>query len=614
MQYKVKSFLFLLIFTLSIFALSSCKMRAEQKSLTGFFSSIDEMIESGFFSQAMYELKKAEDRSLDEWGYLGIYKRYIRLGEKERAEKIIQKAIKNDNKNLELNAVYTNFLIREKRFDDALKYAVLLKNTKYGSLYSEIELRALKENNTQEELNQIFRDKKYYSIYYDAYRGSKDSVWLRNCALFHLQDGLFEQASALYPEQLSNPDDAYFWGLVMYDAGRFYDAVRALEASRRLLSIHGSLNGKLKHASEIQQIALESDAYIAVSDMEKAEESRQIIIEKLNEYENVSSLDKEILSAVTLNSAIYAYNTGNTEDSADLLLYIVDQWPDLPQGLILYANFAYESNQEREESWEHKELRKAGLATIEMEEYDSRRKIPLSDALYRIDNSLAGKMNPYLEIEKLDLKYKLDKNYTNKEKTADLWRMLEESYTEEIKYENLLVQYALSYLLKTKQYDDAYTLFHKHIFTTYKFDVKKDFWEQLDGVLPLLDVKMKEFAAIIAMNKKKYSLSYKFYENAVFGNAGYTPDSPISPFVSTASCMNLGDIYYSVGEKERAIDLYGKAAGRESSSYLRSEIFYRIACIYNNYGDVKNAIRSLDYALTTYPDNARANLLKTKLK
>lgn len=613
MEKKIKSFFLLVISLLTIFALSSCKMRAEQKSLTGFFSSVDEMIEAGLFSQAMFELKKAEKRSVDEWSLLAIYKRYIRLGEKERAEKLIKDGLKKNSKSPELLAVYSEFLISNNRLDEAYKYAVHLKNTDYGSLFSEVELRMLKEQKSPEELNQIFRDKKYYNVYYDAYKGSGDPVWLRNCALFNLRDGLIDKAAALYPSQLNDPDDAFFWGLVLYDAGRFYDAVNALESSRRLLSIHGSLNGKLLHASEIQQVALESDAYIAISDMEKAEETRQLVIDKLNSLDNLSAADMDILASVTLNSAIYAGNTGNDNECADLLLYIVDKWPDLPQGLILFADFAFKSNQEREEDFEIKELRKAGLATMEMEEYDSRRKLPISDALYRINNSLSAKKNPYLEIAKLDLKYKLDKSFSVKEKTADLWRMLEENYTEEVKYENLLVQYALSFLLKTKQYEDANMLFHKHMNSTYKFNQKEDFWDQVENMSSVFDVKMLEFAALIAMNNKKYSLAFDLYEKAVYQSGGSLADGVVSPYVSTGTCMNLGDIYFSVGQKENAIDLYGKAAGRESSAYLRSEIFYRIACIYNNYGDIKNTIRSLDYALAIYPDNARASLLKTKL-
>ena len=77
--------------------------------------------------------------------------------------------------------------------------------------------------------------------------------------------------------------------------------------------------------------------------------------------------------------------------------------------------------------------------------------------------------------------------------------------------------------------------------------------------------------------------------------------------------MNLADIYFSTGKKEKSLDLYGKAAGRESRNYTRSEIFYRIANIYASTGDNKNALRSADYAIMLYPDNAKAALLKERL-
>ena len=67
------------------------------------------------------------------------------------------------------------------------------------------------------------------------------------------------------------------------------------------------------------------------------------------------------------------------------------------------------------------------------------------------------------------------------------------------------------------------------------------------------------------------------------------------------------------GKKDKALELYGKAAGRESRNYLRSQIFYRIAEIYSATGDKKNALRSAEYAILLYPDNAKASLLKEKL-
>ena len=67
-------------------------------------------------------------------------------------------------------------------------------------------------------------------------------------------------------------------------------------------------------------------------------------------------------------------------------------------------------------------------------------------------------------------------------------------------------------------------------------------------------------------------------------------------------------------KKDKALDLYGKAAGRESNNEKRSELFYRIACIYSAEGDIKNALRSAEYASSLYPENARASILKDRLK
>ena len=72
--------------------------------------------------------------------------------------------------------------------------------------------------------------------------------------------------------------------------------------------------------------------------------------------------------------------------------------------------------------------------------------------------------------------------------------------------------------------------------------------------------------------------------------------------------------YYSIGNTDLSLDLYGKAAGRESSVKTRSEIFYEIGSIYADLGDKKNALRSVDYALSIFPENAKASLLKTKLQ
>ena len=69
-------------------------MRAEQKSLTGHFETIDALIMQNQFKDAVKELKKLEKSTYDSWGYIGIYKRYSRIGEDVLCEKLIKKALK----------------------------------------------------------------------------------------------------------------------------------------------------------------------------------------------------------------------------------------------------------------------------------------------------------------------------------------------------------------------------------------------------------------------------------------------------------------------------------------------------------------------------------------
>ena len=78
--------------------------------------------------------------------------------------------------------------------------------------------------------------------------------------------------------------------------------------------------------------------------------------------------------------------------------------------------------------------------------------------------------------------------------------------------------------------------------------------------------------------------------------------------------MNLADMYFAKGDKQKAMELYGKASGREVNNRIRSQIFYRLANIYLSSGDTKNALRSADYACSIDPENERAFLLRTKIR
>ena len=560
---------------------------------------------------AIKELKKVEKRAYDSWSYIGIYKRFILIGEQNLAEKIIKKALKKNKQNQELLAVYTNFLLRQNRLEDAGKYAEKLRNGNYASLYSELVMRESQKQVIDQGAYAFYQNEDFYQIYLDAYKGSKNPIWLRNCAVYNLTQGLYNQASLLNPPAYADVDDAYFWGLCLYDAGKYNFAIEALEKAHKFYSDYD--NKKQFKCNEIQIVALESDAYMAVSDFEQADLVRTCVVNNIDTvFADIK--DDTLLPLIMVNSAIYAKNQMSEDYFADLLFYIVNRWPDYVPALILYSDFAYTSNLEKKEDDEVAALRRAGIKSLEMEKYDSRRKIPLSDALYRIDQSLKRKADPYLSITKLDLKYKTDPKLSEKDKYRDLWVLLEDNYIEGEIYHTLLVQYALNFLLTTKEYDDAWNLFYKFTTSHGTYDVKRDFWEQFIEQMKYYDLPIVEMAAWFASDLKKTNEAIRIYEYCVYESAGLLEDGLISPLVSSASCMNLANIYFSIGKKDKALDLYGKIAGREVNNAKRSEIFYRIACIYSALGDIKNALRSSEYASSLYPENERASVLKDKLR
>ena len=609
---KLKSFISISIFLgMILFCFSACSMRAEQNSLTSQLEIIDALISQNQMQSAIKELKKVEKRAYDSWSYIGIYKRFILIGEQNLAEKIIKKALKKNKQNQELLAVYTNFLLRQNRLEDAGKYAEKLRNGNYASLYSELVLRESQKQVTDQGAYAFYQNEDFYQIYLDAYKGSKNPIWLRNCAVYNLTQGLYNQASLLNPPAYADVDDAYFWGLCLYDAGKYNFAIEALEKAHKYYSDYD--NKKQFKCNEIQIVALESDAYMAVSDFEQADLVRSCVVNNIDTvFADIK--DDTLLPVIMVNSAIYAKNQMSEDYFADLLFYIVNRWPDYVPALILYSDFAYTSNLEKKEDDEVAALRRAGIKSLEMEKYDSRRKIPLSDALYRIDQSLKRKSDPYLSITKLDLKYKTDPKLSEKDKYRDLWVLLEDNYIEGEIYHTLLVQYALNFLLTTKEYDDAWNLFYKFTTSHGTYDVKRDFWEQFIEQMKYYDLPIVEMAAWFASDLKKTNEAIRIYEYCVYESAGLLEDGLISPLVSSASCMNLANIYFSIGKKDRALDLYGKIAGREVNNAKRSEIFYRIACIYSALGDIKNALRSSEYASSLYPENERASVLKDKLR
>ena len=598
----------------------SCSNRAEQKSIASALEQIDILINQDQFKDAERELNKIEKKSYSSWIEIGIFKRYLKLGNAEKAEKTLVRAIKKNPKNSELNAVYAHFLLSSGRTEDALAAGKILSGTRYGSVFSEAVLRNVLEKSKKSELPEIFLSPEYFSVYYDAYSGSKNPAWLRNCALLYLSAGSYEKAAQIQPGtgKISEANDGFFWSIAMYDAGHFGESVNYGNAA---LDLAESRSGKSKNLVSISEIsAVLQDSYIWLGDSENAEMIREKYLDSISDgnggfsvsaSEDSEDDDNGFLPSIFVNSAKWAVDSGQEKRAVQLLGFCVEKWPDFVPGLISYADFSYNSNLERYEDSEKLQLRDEGLASLEMERYDSRQKIPLSDALSRIDRSLARKKSPLLYIVRLDLKYKTEKKYTENEKIADIWKLLEENALSPSVYPEVLFEYALNFLLKTKNTGDAWNLFYKYVSSKYEIACDNDFWTNVVKKINGFSTSEAEFAFYFSALAGKAADSVRLGEFCVFENE---EKHYINAAASDFSAVNLAQVYNSVGRKTEALELYRKVNGRSSAKEVKSLAMYRMALIYMDMKDLKNARICAEYSSALNPRNAEAKLLLLKIK
>lgn len=595
----------------------SCSNHTVEKSVSSALDQIDILINQEQFKDAERELDKIERKSYSSWVEIGIFKRYSKMGLSEKAEKTIVRAIKKNPKNNELNALYAHFLLKNGRIEESLSVGKNLKGTRYGSVYSEAVFRNVIEKSKKSELAKIFLSPEYFPVYYDAYVGSKDSEWLRNCALLRLAQGSYENAAEIHPgrQNILEANDGYFWALVMYDASRFGEAV---DYGNAALSLADSRTGKAMNLVSVSEMsALLQDSYIWLGDSETAEAIRRNYLDSVEDSgENFVLSENEraengFLPPIFVNSAKWARDSGDEGRAVLLLRFCVENWPDYVPGLTSYADFAYNSSLPQKTEFTQLQLRDSGLASLEMERYDSRPKIPLSDALVRIDESLARKKSPLLLVARLDLKYKVDKTFTETEKTADVWKVLEENAVSPSVYPEILVEYALNFLLTSKRTGEAWKLFYKYISAKYEIACDNDFWTNVVKKINVFSSAEIEYAFYFSALAGRNADSVRLGEYCVFED---DEKKYVNVSAGDTAAMNLALIYNSLGQKSDALELYKKVNGRSSAKNIKALAMYRMALIYLDSNDMKNARICAEYSSTLNPKSADAKLLVTKIK
>lgn len=641
---KTLNSVFFTVFTL--FAVSlfcSCTLRNSSKDFMSSMASVDIFIKNGDVNEALKLLKKSEKQAFSSYARLGIYKRYVQLGEEKLAKKTLEKAYKKLPENHEIQAVYGNYLLKSGDSTSALKVTSNLAGTNYGSIRAEAMLRKLLGGENSENLDNLKNEasplfeKEISSSYYDIYAETGDPRWLRNCALIYLMRGDYAMASSLQAGIPDDSENALFWGFVQYDSGNYDIAVKNLENVKSAL---------LSGAAAL----LASDAYARLDDLDGAENARRAYMEQTNSGVKISP-------ALLVNSALWAYKSEDYSRAYELLVNAVSDYPEYVPGLLTYGKFAWEDSQPEEMSDLEKSLRKTKLRTMKMQRYDDRPKFNLEDALSRMKEELdnvekRGESKDDFDdliVEQLNLQIKQNNDIPLQQKTSMIWDALEKNELGTNLYPAHLVQFCAQKLLSYGFPEDARTLFTNFINEKFHLDygnqdeknksggeIETDIFggEKIvkNGVVPdsiarlafgdraaavadKMEIWEVEFAAYFALLDGNISAAKRLYEYVNFETGGAKTANAsgeiisVSPLCASSSSANLAMIYSSQGDKKKALNLYTLAAGKTSSKKIKSKLLYKIANIQIGMGRKEDARNSASYAVSLDPSNADARLL-----
>lgn len=581
------------------FLCAACTFEVGEKSFSSSLNEIDVDITNKEYSEAKKKLEALQKTVRKGEDSLSVYKRYKALADGKSALKMLERALGMDRKDDKLRAAYVDLLLRSGDKKKALKAALPLKGGEYGSLYSECFL-AFKDEKSN------FYDPAYYSVYYDAWKGTEDEAWLVNCAVLKALEGRYTEGAALGSEA-RDEKNAEFWAKLSFDAALYDESISHSKRALRFYERDSELLGRSEKVKDILSMkVLTADAYTKLEDYEAAESIRRPLLNAaLMNQDEEAVKDEELYRSIFTNSAFYNLNEGRMKRAAKLLIYTLNAWEDYVPALTLYSYMARETDREFREDEMERRLRASGIKTLKMAKRDARTVIPVKDALYRLDKAIEKSEDPLLSILKLNLIFAVDKKMSYKEKRASLYLLLEKAATSAFVYPQVVLDFALSFLVRHEYTDEAFSLFMKHLSSKYELSFKdeEEFWKNAEKRVNDFDVKETEYAAFFAAVKKKAHQALFLHEAALAKGD-----------VSVSTSLNLADIYFSRGNNKDALKLYTGCVGRVLDLRKKSYVVYLVACVYKKMGDEASARRFAEYALTLNRANADAGLLLYSMK
>ncbi|MBR5866662.1 MAG: hypothetical protein IKZ04_02010 [Spirochaetaceae bacterium] len=544
--------------------------------------SVDVFISVADNSSAFKILKKSLKQANTPLQFLGIYKRYFKLGSMELAQKTLTNGLKKFPDNEELITVYTWFLYNQNEIDKALEQAQKLSGTKYVSILSEINVKKASQNNSVD-----FTAVEYAPIYSDAYISSKNQLWLQNAAICLASAGLYNEAFSKKPAD--NVENPLFWAQVAYDARKYNSTI--------------SLLSELEEDS-FDKNTLLADAHEILGSHDIAQESRLKIFASNNE---------NILPEIYFNCVRYANSVGDVKLEYSFLNELINKYPAYVPGLHLYKDYALRSLDYPNENQLAKALRETEFRSLDMQNYDDLPKISVHQVRDLLESNMYSDKNP--EIAGLLFSYEINpvisENLLPQEKKAYLWLMLEH-FDSEHGYPPELINLAIPFLLKNGETLSARSIFDKNLVLRFGTDSYVDILDKMSG-------EEIEFAAYFAASgigkPKDYNLAFHLYE--------YLANDKTERFFNLAESIyykptvsayiNLAELYAGSRQLQKAKEAYSNAAGSTETLKDKAEVMFRLANLQYEYGDIQDALVSLEYCLSIMPSHPKGRILKNKI-
>ncbi len=546
------------VFIVSIFY--SCKQESVAYSFAGSMDQIDTYIVAGQMKQAAAMLKKLSKNasSVEEW--LALYKRYMKIGRKDEAEKLIKKAYYNHSDLLELRAVYAHCLIQKNKLSEAEKIALPLEGTLYGSILTEIKFRIA-------GLEQDYFKPEFVTTFIDAAKVTHNGTFLRNAAVIEAHEGHIQEAYKLHPETVPF-NDRKFWAAVAYDAGDFTQSYIDLSA--------------LEDSAEI--MLLRADAALFLDEQKAA----------YTLWSNALIHDEKFSPVPLYNLCLYAKKNEMNRLWGENAIKLVTFFPEYVPGLVAYGDYAYFSNHPEQDDRLTEALRRTGLKTLKMEKDSDMEIVPVADAVSRMSSQLEKTDNPLLLVERAKLEWE-NSNRNNDEKLVDIW-LLMEKYPEN----QALKEYAIWLLCMQNRFSEAEGIFLVNLNEKYG---SVDYVELKDKMTPR-ECEYAAFFKTLSASELKES-----YETAsVLYNHMFAAGN-----ITVPSLMNSAAIYYANTDMLKAEELLLKASKLTADTNTKAEIQFRLANIYVAKKAEKDALMCLTYALSLNPGHAKARLLFKQL-